>query len=255
MEYRLVRLFSRHMEHIHDFIENQPEVWTVIDASYLSAETLIKTFATKGELDRVGVHKLMLWQTILGYQANSAMLLIGGALDEGQALLRMAIETTRDVARIGRSNERLQLWLDSRGGNDEKALEQFRKKFVFHTAKRWEGFLYKTYNFLSGYGVHGHFLTSGECTPIQQNPDKTVSLDVPAHAVYERLEMWLRLFYPIHELCIQTFPSIERTDDPQIKEMYRLYLNSKLATYDFIPILSANIKAYKEDDNGPNTTH
>ncbi len=93
-------LLERKLANFREFQKGQEGVWGTISGAYLVSRGLVAAVAKDGALSTVGAHRLMMWQTVLEYQMESFFLLIDRRLDEGLALLRMAAELARDVARI-----------------------------------------------------------------------------------------------------------------------------------------------------------
>ena len=70
--------------------------------------------------------QMLMWQTVLEYQMESFFLLICRRLDLGLAVLRMAAELARDIARIGGHHNRLDIWLSrGKGKMEQKRYQEF----------------------------------------------------------------------------------------------------------------------------------
>lgn len=197
-------LLDRKLANFHDFRKGQEGVWGTINGAYLVSWAMVAAVAKDGALAADGAHRLMMWQTVLDYQMESFFLLIDRRLDEGLALLRMAAELARDVARISADESLLDTWLKRANGREQK--NAYRGASRFSDSDRIEVYVHKLYDLASTYGIHGHTLTSSMVEPTRLSPDGTVfALEVPDAGVYRTLEIWLAAFFPLQELCSGAF--------------------------------------------------
>jgi len=199
-------LLERKLANLREFQKGQEGVWGTINGAYLVSRGLVGAVAKDGALSTVGGHRLMMWQTVLDYQMESFFLLIDRRLDEGLALLRMAAELARDVARISDDATLLDTWLNRAEGRAQK--NAYRDAFRFSDSDSTEVYVHKLYDLASTFGIHGHLLTSSRLRPTHQSPDgKVVGLEVPDVEVYRTLAIWLAAFFPLQELCHRAFRS------------------------------------------------
>lgn len=200
-------LLERKLANFREFQKGQEGVWGIVDAAYLASRALVGAVAKEGRLSAVGAHRLMMWQSILDYQMESFFLLIDRRLDEGLALLRMAAELARDVARISENETLLDAWLNRMGGNAQKTA--YRRNFRFSDSDGTEAYIHKLYDLASTFGIHGHTLTSSKLQPTRVSPDgEVIALELPDEEVYRTLEIWLAAFFPLQELCHRGFRGV-----------------------------------------------
>jgi hypothetical protein len=82
----------------------------------------------------------------------------------------------------------------------------YRETFRFSDSDRLEKHVHKLYDLATNYGVHGHQTTYLTSEPKGATPDNNaLFMDVSDIAVYRILEIWLASFFPLQELCFQTF--------------------------------------------------
>ncbi len=199
-------LLERKLANFREFQKGQEGVWGTISGAYLVSRGLVAAVAKDGALSTVGAHRLMMWQTVLEYQMESFFLLIDRRLDEGLALLRMAAELARDVARISDDATQLNAWLNRTNGKAQR--NAYRDAFRFSDSDSTEAYVHKLYDLASTFGIHGHMLTSSNLKPNHQSPDgKVLALEVPDVEVYRTLAIWLAAFFPLQELCHRAFRS------------------------------------------------
>jgi hypothetical protein len=192
----------------------------MVNGAYLVSRNLIDSLVQDDLLTKVLVHRLMMWQTAVSYEMDSFFLLLDRKLDEGLALLRMAAELARDVARIGDDQGLLEVWLRRAEGKEQR--KAFKKLFRFVESDVTERHVRKLYDLASNFGVHGHNSSNMYTYVRSTSPDgKLVALEVLDVVVYRTLEIWLASFFPLQELCFRTFGSACGTNSKQAHEHYR----------------------------------
>ncbi len=145
-----------------------------------------------------------MWQTVLGYQAQSLFLIVDKCLDEGIALLRMSAELARDIARLAENDSLLQLWESREKGRTER--KRYKTIFQFCITDKTEAYVYRLYGLSSGYGVHGHLTTAMHSIPTPSTSGvPVVFLEVPDESVYEAIGVWLCSFFPLQDMCARGF--------------------------------------------------
>ena len=200
LDARLDRKFSN----LRDFQRNQKELWATIGSGYFVCQVLIKSIVVLPDLTAEETHRLMMWETVLDYDMESFFLLIDSRLDEGGALLRMASELSRDIARIGNNPGRLEAWLNRSKG--AKKRNQYRDSFRFDDSNAFERYIHKLYDLSSQFGVHGHTTRTAALRSMGTLEDgRYVVLQVPDDEVFKTLRLWLAAFYPLHQVCVQSF--------------------------------------------------
>jgi hypothetical protein len=227
--------FATKIENIERFRDEQDGVWAVVNGAYLAAGGLITASATFCVRASIDAHRAMMWHALLDYQVESFFLILDRKLSEGVALLRLASEVARDIARIGGDEARLKLWL-ARGST--QARKTYRAQFKFTESDPVEHYVLKLYDLASSFGVHGHILTSMKMQPVEEIGDMTV-LRVPDIAVYETLSIWLATFFPLHHMCVRTFTE---HDVPELRHAYALFRNMEGAFAEVFEIYRENLR-------------
>jgi len=94
--------------------EQFPSVWALAAEALAMAELLVSFAATNMRLQENDYRQnlLAVWNRIRLYQQNSFILIIGGQLDEGLAILRMAAELTFIFKAAAAAPKNLQLWVN-----------------------------------------------------------------------------------------------------------------------------------------------
>jgi hypothetical protein len=116
----------------------------------------------------------------------------------------MAAEHTRDLIRIGDDQTKLEIWEKHKDGKKQKQL--YRDVFKFNKSDKLEEHIYNLYNVATNHGVHGHQTARSFSEMLRASPDgRITSLTVSDLGVYQCLLVWLTSFFPIQQLCLQTF--------------------------------------------------
>jgi hypothetical protein len=196
-------LLQRKIENLESFRGGESGVWTMIDAAYLVARTLVAAVVKEANLSSSEAHRLMMWQTALEYQMESFFLILDKQLDAGIALLRMASELARDIAYIANDESSLEIWLGR--SSDEGKKKEYRKKFKFSNEPT-DQYVFQLYNLASTFGVHGHTLSSVAMQPKNFSSDgAVVSLEPSDIFVYQKIEIWMAAFFPLQDMCNRAF--------------------------------------------------
>ncbi|MGH9839791.1 MAG: hypothetical protein ACREEM_13500 [Blastocatellia bacterium] len=194
---------EKKLSNLQNFRRNQEAIWGTVGTAYFVSQMLIQSVTVLQDLTLQEAHRSMMWRTALDYQMESFFLLIDTRLDEGLAVLRMTSELTRDIARIGNDAARLHCWQNRLDPNN---LRQYRQDFKFDDTNKFERFIHDLYRLSSSFGVHGHRSRTAALRPTGEIVEgKYVVLDVPDTEVFKGLEIWLAAFYPVHQICAQTF--------------------------------------------------
>lgn len=197
-------LLERKIKQLREFRQKQEGAWLLVSGAHLVSRNLIVALTKDGRLPLISAHRLMMWQTINGYLMESFFLLIDRRLDEGYALLWMAAEHTRDLIRIGDDQTKLEIWEKHKDGKKQKQL--YRDVFKFNKSDKLEEHIYNLYNVATNHGVHGHQTARSFSEMLRASPDgRIISLTVSDLGVYQCLLVWLTSFFPIQQLCLQTF--------------------------------------------------
>ena len=180
-------------------------MYKLIDDMIIAARVLV--MATLENLpgdDRSSTLRYMLWRTMYGYVETSLLLLIKTRIDEGYALLRMAAELTRDIARIAENQGNYDIWIDRLSVHNK---EKYKKIFQFNKNDEYEKHLFRLYNLASDHGVHGHQTRDMHLRPLGLQ-GKYIKINVPKREMLDLLNVWLFAFFPLHIIVGRTFDEI-----------------------------------------------
>ena len=203
MTKELDSLLQRKIDNFESFRDGENGVWTMIDAAYLVARTLVAGVVKEANLSSSETHRLMMWQTVLEYQMESFFLILDKQLDAGMALMRMASELARDTTHIANDESSLDIWL-GRSLDDVKRKE-YRKRFKFSNDPT-DQYVFQLYNLASTFGVHGHTLASMAMQPKNFSADgSAISLEPSEISVYQNIEIWMAAFFPLQDMCNRDF--------------------------------------------------
>ena len=193
-------------ESISKFKQEHPDLWNVFGNSINFARVIPFTIGQQDGVSFIEMHRLMMWQKVLHYQVQSLFLLLQYQLDAGFALLRLAAELSRDVARIADDENMLHIWLER---EDKTQRKLYKDRFKFHIGSPDEDIVKNTYDFCSVFGIHGHMTDSMFSKIIGTIPSSSpmVHVGVSDYGVLDTVHMWLLSFLPMHHLCIKTFIS------------------------------------------------
>jgi len=138
-------------ESIQKFKKTYPELWMIFGESIDLARAVPFEIGHQDGLTKIEMYRLFLWQKVLHYQTQSLFLLIQSQLDAGFALLRLAAELSRDIARISDNEQMLDIWF-------KREIESSKYKKYYKFLKQFpdEEKVYEIYKFASKFGVHGH---------------------------------------------------------------------------------------------------
>jgi hypothetical protein len=192
------------------------------------------------ELTEIEMHRLFLWQKILHYQVQSLFLILQHQLDAGYALLRLATELSRDLARIADNEKMLSIWLAR-----ENKQNEYKKHFKFSLDFPDESAIHNVYKFASKFGVHGHVtdaMFSEVIGTIGKN-NSMLSFGVSDYGVIEAVYMWMMSFLPIHNICAKSFVSKYFAIRPEIFLTLREY---EITMYNAIQSVSARLEELKK---------
>lgn len=201
----LDRLFAGTSSEVEAFRRDQEEIWSVVNGAYMSSTIVLASAQACARLPQ-DVHRSMMWASLLDCQMDALFLIVRRRLDTGLALLRMASELARDVARISESEARLKLWLDRR---EDSSCSKYRKEFRFDDGSQIERYVHALYDLSSTLGVHGH-LTAYASIWRQKvvHRDGMASLEISDIEMLQVLEIWLAAAFPLHAMCVDTFVRI-----------------------------------------------
>lgn len=220
-------------ERIRRFLARHEDLNVVIDAGIELAHGLASVSTVSAPPSETKLWCGILWQRISNYQLQSIELILGGDLDAGMALLRMAAELARDVAVLGRDEAQFATWK-----NREVNSEAYRKRFKFDHSPPGRA-AYDLYKFASRFGVHGHQTTIAQARPNSRDigNDRVVHFEVDEDAPLQVIDIWLRSFFPLHALCAEAVG----VDNPEKHEPFASFVSFVHA---LTPVLEA-IKVHR----------
>lgn len=194
------------------FFNSQPGIYDLLDAMIISARGLILKTLENFPEGECSFTRYMLWATMYEYIEQSLLLILKTRLDEGYALLRMASELSRDVARIGESQSNFDMWKE-RARLHMK--DEYKNAFRFKKDDKIEKFVYDLYNMTSIYGVHSHQTRDCHLSQIGEVVHgRFMRVKVPERAVLDRLNLWLFSYFPLHLMPALTFKKIYSAINP-----------------------------------------
>jgi len=197
---------------ITDFFKSQPEIYKLLDVMIISARRLIMSTLENLPKDECSNWRYMLWRTLYDYIETSLLLLLKTRLDEGYALLRMAAELARDIARISESEGNFEMWKNRK---DLHKTDQYKRTFSFNKNDGIEKLIFNLYNLASIYGVHSHQTRDMHLSHIGEVVEgKYIRVKVPERSMLEALNIWLFSFFPIHILVAKTFSDVHSRKHP-----------------------------------------
>jgi len=203
-EHPLDEWLSFEQESILKFKKTYPDLWKVFGDSINLARAVPFVIGQQDIITGIEMQRLLLWQKVLHYQTQSLFLLLQCQLDAGFALLRLAAELSRDVARIADSEKMLDIWLKR-----ENRPNDYKKHFKFLQNSPDEEAVYTVYKFASKFGVHGHqtdTMFSEIIGTIGEN-NSLLSWSVSNYGILDAVHMWMMSFLPMHHICAKSFMS------------------------------------------------
>lgn len=192
-------------QEITDFFNSQPEMYQLLDAMVISARGPIMATVENLPEDERSTFRYMLWRTMYDYVETSLLLLLKSRIDEGYALLRMAAELTRDIARISESQDNFEMW---KNRATLHAGEVYKKVFRFNKNDAHEKHIFSLYNLASVYGVHSHQTRDAHLSHLGVVHGKYIRVGVPERKMLDALTLWLFSFFPLHIVAARTFTEL-----------------------------------------------
>jgi len=153
--------------------------------------------------DDCSAWRYMLWRTMYDYIETSILLLIKTRIDEGYALLRMASELARDIARIAENQNNFNMWKNRASFHNK---EEYKTVFRFNKSDSYEKRIFNLYNLASVYGVHSHQTRDMNLSHLGELVySKLVRINVSERKMIDSLNLWLFSFFPLHIVAGKTF--------------------------------------------------
>jgi hypothetical protein len=220
------------------FFERHPDLYPVLDGMLISARGLLMQTVEHLPADECSTSRYMLWRTLYDYTEQALLLIIKSRLDEGYALLRMASELARDIARLSESPHNYEMW-KSKPKNHLK--DDYKKAFKFKRDNITEKSVYDLYNFTSIYGVHGHQTRDAHMSHLGVVVhDRFVKFNVSESAVLQALIPWLAAFFSLHLMAAKSFEDTYSKINPN---PLGFFIKMQL---DFSPVVEDIVKNIKE---------
>ena len=136
-------------ETVRALLNKYSDLPVVLTAMFTSVRMTINA-ALAIDLTREQCALLQLWRNLYKYQEDSLFLIMSQRLDAGFALLRMATELARDIARMNEDVVNYEMWHKKHKLNQE---EFYKKTFRFNRKDPLEKLAYGFYNLFSNYSV------------------------------------------------------------------------------------------------------
>jgi hypothetical protein len=218
VEHPLDEWLNFEQESISRFKQSHPDIWDILGSNINIARMIPFIIGQQENLTDIEVERLMMWQKVLHYQVQSLFLLLQFQLDAGFALLRLAAELSRDVARIADDKEMFGIW-KNRDKKDQRIL--YQKHFKFHVNSIDEKLVKNIYDLCSRYGVHGHQTDSmfSEMKSTIDSATPLVLVGVSEFGALDAVHTWLLSFWPMQHLCTKTFISKHLSTIPDVFSM------------------------------------
>jgi hypothetical protein len=206
----LREMLDHDKEVVLTFFEMQPEVYEILDTMIMTSRALLwQAIDNLPEETNIRLTMTaMLWQTMCDYVEQSLLLIIKTQLDAGYAVLRMASELARDIARIDENDHNFAMWNDKAKNHNT---DDYKSVFKFNKEDPTERFVYTLYNTTSIMGVHGHTTRAAHMRklgPVSVKDKEYMAYNVTHREVLDALVVWLFAFFPINIMAAKPFINI-----------------------------------------------
>ena len=189
-------------ETVRALLNKYSDLPVVLTAMFTSVRMTINA-ALAIDLTREQCALLQLWRNLYKYQEDSLFLIMSQRLDAGFALLRMATELARDIARMNEDVVNYEMWHKKHKLNQE---EFYKKTFRFNRKDPLEKLAYGFYNLFSNWGVHGHLTGIAHMEKAGTTGDGDyVILAIPEDAIIRSIGLWMAAFLPLNKICQNVF--------------------------------------------------
>lgn len=211
-------MIARTFSDIERFRINQHGLWTTLNYGCFSAHGLIVAAACHGKHQLKEVFPEMLWQRVLQYQINSLFSLVARNLDEGYAILRLAADLAKDMARLAGAPGLEAVWNNRLKGDGKEA---YSKKFHFHpNQSRDEDQVKRLWDLTSKFAIHGHVVGGMASTKVQTD-GSIAFLSIPDMEVMKSIRLWMVGFLSVHALCMRPYEPFEGEVKKYFNEIYK----------------------------------
>jgi hypothetical protein len=203
-------------ERVNSFLQNYPKIPELLNSIFETPRILISV-AQKSDLSTEQTVLLQLWRTVYDYQEDSLFLLICRRFDAGFALLRMAAELARDIARMAEDSANYAMWQSK---DKIKSEEYYRQTFRFDKKNPAEKFVWDQYNIFTNFGIHGHLTSVSHLEKVGETEDGEYALlSIPDAAVVRSIGLWMAAYLPVHQVCQSAFRKQISETDPKLLDL------------------------------------
>jgi len=193
LDYSLLKMIEKNTSKINAFASDYPDLMEAIDKNLLVGETYI-SFITQTDIYKIPFELALITKTQHTYFENAVIFMLQGNLDESYALLRLAMELSRDILVLSKKPELMDLWK-----NRENEYGKYRKKFKFNHEHPANMYAHQIYKLASRYGVHGHQTTLLNSSELKDDDNTNFTeLTLTTERIASNLETLLCAFFPIY---------------------------------------------------------
>ena len=224
--------FNKRSESVHRLLESNPELTKCIDVMFNYID-MFHTVLPHKDLSADKVFFLMLWLNIQSYHKDALFLILGKNIDAGFALLRLAAELARDIARMDEDVTNLEMWKNK---NRKKIYKKdyYKDTFQFKTEDSLEKLVFKQYNHFSTLGVHHHLglAIHGEVTQISEDR-RIATIDISDEKIIGEVAQWILAYFPVNEMCMRVFNSEINDMKDELGQISAEFAKIKIAIIDY----------------------
>jgi len=195
IDYSLLTVLSDGKAQIDKYFTDYPELKHIVDANLIVGKGYVLAIVQTVH-EAFHLEMMYMIQRQHGYYENSVVLLLQGQLDEALAILRMAMELSRDILVLSKDSSLMPLW-----SNREKEYQKYRKKFKFDGGYSPNKHAHELYKLTSQFGVHGHLTTIGQSSKFNfKNSHKSglVEQSMTTGGIANIFTIWLSAFFAIY---------------------------------------------------------
>jgi hypothetical protein len=199
-------------EKVEEFFNECKDLPDLLNSSVLIVRTYIQsTSQPDHSLERAML--VNFWRTVYDYQEDALFLILCERFDAAFAMMRLASELTRDLARMGEDPVNFKMWMNKESEKDKK---HYKETFRFNMSDELEEFVFSQYKTFSRWGVHGHLTGDIARKPEGVTPCETyVKLEITEDSILQNIGIWGLSFLSVHQMCARVFESeIRRSQFP-----------------------------------------
>lgn len=187
---------------VSDFFAECADVPELLNSSILVVRMHLQS-AVRADHDLDRVMLLNLWRTMYDYQEDALYFILCRRFDAAFAMLRLAAELARDVARMGEDRANLEMWIRKDSERDKK---HYKTTFRFNQQDPIEKFLHSQYKLFSQWGVHGHMTGDLAREPVGTTADgEFLRVGITNDSVLKNLGIWGLSFFAANQMCARHF--------------------------------------------------